>query len=131
MDPLKRQFSQLQQTLKDQAAEAKALKKTIKDMKKEYEEKFTVNYDVVTSLQERVQELEDYNQREDSAAPAQAAVPSASRSSGSVDIGICQMSARRHCVTFFSYRQGSGCLLGQDWRGDPLQLLPVHIWCLG
>ena len=129
---MKRQFSQLQQTLKDLKAETKQLNKNIKIMKADYDEKFQVNYEVVTSLQERVQELEDWNQREDSApAATQAAVPSSSRSSGNQDIGICQTSSR--CLVFncFSYRQGSGCLLGQDWRGDPLQLLPVHIWLLG
>jgi chromosome segregation ATPase len=92
-DSLKRQYSQLQQSLKDQKEVSKTLKKTIKDMKTDYEEKFSVNYDMVTSLQERIQELEDWNQREDSAPPAQA-VPAA-RSSGNVDIGICQTSSRR------------------------------------
>ena len=102
MESLKRQFSQLQQSLKEQKAEAKQLKKTIKDMKTEYEEKFTVNTTMAVSNQERIQELEDWNQREDSAPAAQAALPTASRSSGNVDIGICQMSARRlSCHSFF------------------------------
>ena len=75
--------------MKEQKADVKTLKRTVKDMKTEYEEKFTVNYQHVTNLEERIQELEDYNQREDSGPTVQAVpAPSSSRSSGNVDIGI-------------------------------------------
>ena len=82
MASLKRQFAQLQQTVKDQKEVTRKLKNHVKDLKTDYDNKFTVNYNHVTNLEERIQELEDYNQREDSGPTVQTVPASSSRSSG-------------------------------------------------